>query len=293
MLHHRLLFGPVLILLLVGVVWLDEWLEQVSGWPGLILFPLMAIAAIGASIEMSAMFHARGIASSRRLTIIVVLVGLATSGLLPGSLDESMGAAMACTGATLVMLTSFIFYSRRQTTEGVVASVSATLLTFVYIGLMGGFILVLRRDYSAWVVLAVLLVTKSCDIGAYFTGTAIGRHKLIPWLSPGKTWEGLVGGVATSTLIGMVAAMLVSADSVEVHGIRANVAIWHGAVTGAILGLVGQGGDLMASLLKRDAGVKDSSSILPGFGGVLDVIDSPLLAAPVMYWVLAALHIST
>ncbi|MCA9312162.1 MAG: phosphatidate cytidylyltransferase, partial [Phycisphaerales bacterium] len=224
--------------------------------------------------------------------VLAVIVGLSVSGLVPEEMEELSGVAIACTGAALVLLASFIFYSRGQTTQGVVSSASSTLLVFVYIGLMGGFLLVLRREYSAWLVLGVLLITKSCDIGAYFTGTAIGRHKLIPWLSPGKTWGGLAGGVATSMLLGGLAIWLISVQPAEVHGVRVDLEWWHGALAGAVLGLVGQGGDLMASLLKRDAGVKDASTVLPGFGGVLDVIDSPLLVAPVVYWLLAAAHAS-
>jgi len=127
----------------------------------------------------------------------------------------------------------------------------------------------------------VLLITKSMDIGAYFTGRSIGRHKLIPWLSPGKTWEGLFGGVAVAAAVGAGAASFS-------HHARLDFPVlwWHGAVFGAFLGLIGQAGDLLASLLKRDAGMKDYSQRLLGFGGVLDVIDSPLLVAPIAYWCL-------
>jgi phosphatidate cytidylyltransferase len=123
-----------------------------------------------------------------------------------------------------------------------------------------------------------------CDTGAYFTGRAIGRHKLIVWLSPGKTWEGLIGGVITSSLVGLLFAWLSQrflspGDHVPLH---------LGAIWGCIFGLVGQFGDLMKSLLKRGAGIKDSSSLLPGLGGVLDVLDSPLMVAPVAYWLAAA-----
>ena len=125
---------------------------------------------------------------------------------------------------------------------------------------------------------AVILVTKSCDIGAYFTGMSIGRHKLIAWLSPGKTWEGLVGGMVVAALAG--AFLLRPLLSIE-------ISLPYALLTGALLGLAGQAGDLIASMLKRDAQVKDSGSALPGFGGVIDVIDSPLLAGPVAYWLLA------
>ncbi|MEL7238219.1 MAG: phosphatidate cytidylyltransferase, partial [Planctomycetota bacterium] len=104
------------------------------------------------------------------------------------------------------------------------------------------------------------------------TGKSLGKHKLIPFLSPGKTWEGLAGGVVTAALVG--AACAPGLDLLT---------WWKGAIFGAVIGVVGQAGDLLESLMKRDADVKDSSQLLPGFGGVLDVIDSPLVAAPVAY----------
>jgi phosphatidate cytidylyltransferase len=133
----------------------------------------------------------------------------------------------------------------------------------------------MRQDNHILVLLTVILLTKACDIGAYFVGSAIGKHKLIPWLSPGKSWEGLIGGVALAAILGALAAQL-SFDS-------AGFPVWYGALVGITLGLVGQAGDLLESLLKRSTGVKNSGT-LPGFGGILDLIDSPLLVAPVAYW---------
>jgi len=113
---------------------------------------------------------------------------------------------------------------------------------------------------------------KFTDIGAFFGGRALGKHKLIPWLSPGKTWEGLGFGVLTAAIVGMICAPWIS-----------QLLWWQGLIFGAVIGLVGQAGDLLESLMKRDAQVKDSGQLIPGFGGILDVIDSPLLAAPFAY----------
>jgi phosphatidate cytidylyltransferase len=161
---------------------------------------------------------------------------------------------------------------------GVVASAGGTLLAFVYLGLMSGFLLAIRREHSVWVLAWVILTTKACDIGAYFAGRSLGRHKLISWLSPGKTWEGLAGGLVASAVIGAAGLALVR---------RVEPGLppwWTGFIAGALFGLTGQFGDLIESLFKRDAGIKDASSVLPGFGGVLDVLDSPLMVAPVAYW---------
>ena len=106
---------------------------------------------------------------------------------------------------------------------------------------------------------------------------AFGRRKLIPWLSPGKTWEGLFFGLLTAAAVGAACAPFIDER-------RGYALTWYkAAVFGAIIGGVGQLGDLLESMMKRDAEVKDSGSSLPGFGGILDVTDSPLLAAPFAY----------
>jgi len=164
-----------------------------------------------------------------------------------------------------------------------VGAAGGTLLAYVYLGLMLGFIVAIRREHSGWLLLWVLVATKSCDIGAYFAGRAFGRHKLIVWLSPGKTWEGLAGGVAVSSLVGGLGVYALRAIDPETL-----IGPAFGALAGCVFGLVGQMGDLIASLFKRDAGIKDAGAVLPGFGGVLDVLDSPLLVLPVAYWLIKA-----
>ncbi len=104
----------------------------------------------------------------------------------------------------------------------------------------------------------------------------MGRHKLIPWLSPGKTWEGLFFGLLTAGAMGAVCTRYIDPP-------HYNLPWWKGVIFGAIIGGIGQLGDLLESLMKRDAEVKDSGRLVPGFGGILDIIDSPLLAAPFAY----------
>lgn len=282
MLKHRLLLGPVLIALLVAAVWLDEWLHNAHEvMKGAVLLPILLLAGVGAGVELVSVFKAENVVVSKFVVCASILLGILTSSFTPADLHGVSGIAVACTAAALVLLGSLIYYSRHHNVQGVIASSASTLLAFVYVGLMGGFILLLRKEFNGWALLAVLLITKSMDIGAYFTGRSIGKHKLIPWLSPGKTWEGLFGGIALAAVVGAFAASFS-----DTAGLNFPVLWWHGAVFGACLGLVGQAGDLLASLLKRDAGMKDYSQRLPGFGGVLDVIDSPLLVAPIAYWAL-------
>ncbi len=291
--RSRLLLGPVFVLALIGLIWLDEWFDTVplgplasrlfldrsTPPPGVLIFIVCMIVSVLASRELAAIMRARGIRATKRALTSAALSGLVVSCLVPSELPSTVAVAVVSSAAMLVLIGSIAFHSRDRTVEGAVAAAGGTLLSFVYLGLMFGFVLAIRREHSAWVLLWVLLTTKSCDIGAYFTGVSIGRHKLIVWLSPGKTWEGLFGGVAMAALIGGLGMWL----------LRATVdsgapAAWIGAAAGAVFGLVGQLGDLVASLFKRDAGLKDASRLLPGFGGVLDVLDSPLLTAPVAYW---------
>lgn len=127
------------------------------------------------------------------------------------------------------------------------------------------------RSFSPWYLVMMLLVTSAADIGAYFTGRAIGRHKLAPQVSPGKTWEGVAGGIALVTLVAAVAAR------------------WLPVATGPFIllcicvALLSVVGDLSESLFKRQAGIKDSGSLFPGHGGVLDRVDSLTAAAP-LFW---------
>lgn len=297
MLRYRLLLDPVLIAALIGVFWADAAIEgaaipsflraiflgREAFPPGVAMFAFALLISPLASFELVAILRANSINASKRATWFATVLGLLVSCTIPTDITGSLGAAIVASVAAFVLVGSLIFYSRKKTVEGVVAAAGGTLFAFAYLGLLFGFLLAIRREHSAWVVLAVLLMTKSCDIGAYFTGRAIGRHKLIPWLSPGKTWEGLGGGVALATALGVLGAYLAHRASW-----LPPYPLWQGALMGATLALVGQAGDLLASLLKRDAGIKDSSKALPGFGGVLDVIDSPLLAGPAAFWLLTA-----
>ena len=140
---------------------------------------------------------------------------------------------------------------------------------------MGGHVGVTGRA----LILYLVLVVKSTDVGAYFVGRLIGRHKLFPRISPAKTWEGFVGGtvVALLTSIGCVAAVGGRLGTVS-------ISLGDAAVLGVLLAMVGTVGDMFESLLKRAAGAKDSGTTIPGMGGLLDVLDSLLFGAPVLYF---------
>lgn len=285
----RVLMGPVLIALLVGALLLDRALEGMTIllWAsrsltiprGAVLFLIGAGLATWGARELAVILKDKGIEASKRILTLAALVGLLVSCVVPETLSAPDAVAVVSTAAVVVLLSALAYYSRHRNPQGIVAATGGVLLAFVYLGLMFGFYLAIRRHVSIWVLLWVLLVTKSCDIGAYFTGKAVGRHKLIPWLSPGKTWEGLMGGMAFAGVVGVLGLRALSAWAGEA------VPNWlWGALVGVTFALVGQAGDLIMSLFKRDAGIKDSGKSLPGYGGILDVLDSPMLVAPLAYW---------
>lgn len=288
------MLGPVLIAAMILISWLDGLVEgaaipaglhtflgRESAPPGVVIGIAISGLIVAASLELTRIFRANSIAASSTLTAAVALLGFAISTIAP-AFAPSVAGPIVATACVAALLASMLHHTRDKTVEGAIAAAGATLFSFVYLGVLFSFFMLIRQQHSAWVVLGVLLVIKSCDIGAYFTGMALGRRKLIPWLSPGKTWEGLIGGVITAGAIAALLAAVAPQDS-------ANLTVTQAAIAGVIFGLVGQAGDLAASLLKRDAGIKDSSRVLPGFGGVLDVIDSPLLVAPIAFWLLHSL----
>ncbi len=184
-------------------------------------------------------------------------------------------------------LTFFLQAVRRGTERTMVNLATSTFIIF-YCGGLAGFLTKLRMEVGGPLGIALLvytiLVVKMTDTGAYFTGRLLGRNKMVPWLSPKKTWEGFVGGLVTAIAVAILvgfwlqAAGFRSRDDVEF-----TPSILVLASFGLLMGLFSVAGDLSASLLKRDAEVKDSGT-LPGLGGVLDVLDSPLMAAPVAWF---------
>lgn len=279
MLRQRLVTGPLLIALVLGLVWLDERIVEPRG---VLLFAAAALLVLLMAIELAALAAASGIAVRRATMVAAPLVAFAAVG-LPASLRPvEDSAAILASVFVAICAAAFVDQARTKRIEGGFAAIGAVLLAAIYAGVLLGFWMLVRAEHSAWVVLGAILTVKSCDIGAYFTGLTIGRHRLIPWLSPKKTWEGLIGGMATAGAVGAGMALLSTRlpDAVD------HVPWWLGLAGGLLLGVVGQLGDLGESLLKRGAGAKDSGSLLPGMGGVLDVLDSPLVAGPVVFWLL-------
>ncbi|MEM9373225.1 MAG: phosphatidate cytidylyltransferase [Planctomycetota bacterium] len=294
MLKHRLTFGPIMILLLAFAAWLDQWLDGVGtpGWlestglvgetlpPAIVVGALVFLVAGAGAREVARILRAKGVLIWTKPAVLVALAGAGLMGFGGHGTDPTESLGLVGLGVMGVFALGLVYGIRGRDTDGAMAVGSGVLALHVYMGIMPGFVILLRREHDIWVLIWVLACVKSCDIGAYFTGTTIGKNKLIPWLSPGKTWEGLAGGMATAGLVGGLGAWWLASA-----GVAAPPPIV-GAAMGVLFGGLGQAGDLLASLLKRDAGVKDSGTALPGFGGVLDLIDSPIFVAPIAYWLL-------
>jgi phosphatidate cytidylyltransferase len=174
-------------------------------------------------------------------------------------------------------------FASRSNTAGIEA-ISVTLFGLMYVPWLLNFIQKINffpfaggdRWSGPFYVLYFILVTKFSDTGAYVFGSLFGKHKIIPRISPGKTWEGFAGGVFASTAASVIFAKLAGPK-------LAGMTLFHSVVLGILLSIAAVIGDLIESLFKREAGVKDSGTRFPGIGGILDLLDSLLFNAPLMY----------
>ena len=162
--------------------------------------------------------------------------------------------------------------------DKMIGAAGVTLLGVLYVVLLGGHLVAVRTGFlhplSADLLSFFFLVIMGSDTGAYYTGRSLGRHKLAPQISPGKTWEGAVGGMVTSLLMAALAH----------YWFFRELPLKWALPLSALMNVLGVLGDLTESALKRSAGAKDAAQILPGHGGLLDRLDSLLFNAPVIYY---------
>lgn len=306
----RLILGVVFIAALVGLCWADVALAH----PGWVLLPVAVALSALAADELCSLAGQRGLLPQWATTLALTAAIVASGGVvvywpLGGTaypVDCSIGKLgwpLATTG--VAMMLAFVVEMRRYRAPGEsIANLAAAALSFVYVGVFLSLLVQLRllgdaialaqpvaheltqvrpaahRAAGLLPLVSLVAVVKACDIGAYTFGRLFGRHKMSPVISPGKTLEGAAGGVALAAAASY--ATLWSMGSEEaVRGVG-----W--LVYGVVVGITGMFGDLAESLLKRDARQKDSSRWMPGFGGVLDILDSILFAAPVAYLLWAA-----
>jgi phosphatidate cytidylyltransferase len=300
MLGTRLLVGFSMVGFMVALLCADEWLA-----PWFPFWFLLAVVALGAAaLELVELLGAIGVRPSGN-TVFGGVLALVVANWLPHLLDRfgiSPGDSAVATyydpmdpvsalswplmTYVAVVMAAFVVRSVQFPEPGsTMATIAGTVLVVAYVGLLGSFIIQLRwfeGPYHGVLPIVFLIATaKGADTGAFTAGRLAGRHKLWPRLSPNKTIEGALGGLVA----GVAAALIVAALARLV--LRVPTLDWPAAAGfGVVVGLVAQLGDLMESMIKRDCARKDASDAVPGFGGVLDVLDSLLFAAPVAfgYW---------
>jgi phosphatidate cytidylyltransferase len=278
MLSTRLLVGSVLVALTVGMLVADQHLAP---W-----FPFLFVFVIGLSLaacrELVVLLGA-----NRRPQIAVSYLGVLLLGLANWlvHLLNPQGDPWPWVLAILTGLVGAVFLYEMALFEGSGRSVermAVTLWIVLYIGLLPCFFAQLRWLYpgnaaSGSVALALaIFVPKGCDIGAYFSGRLLGRHRMTPVLSPKKTWEGAGGGLIAAVLAAAAIDRLGPAPLLQENWL---LEIGFGLTVGA----AGMLGDLAESLIKRDCQTKDASHAVPGFGGVLDVVGAVIFAAAPAY----------
>jgi phosphatidate cytidylyltransferase len=248
---------------------LAVWITILGGKP----FALLAAAAGAvAAGELVLMFASLGAGEALGIGVAGAIPLMAAYGESGDLLPGWSGLALAC--ATVVLLAVFLF--RRGPLEAVPRSISVVAFSWLYCGLLLASVVGLRLRFGvAWVILA-FVVTWGNDTFAYFTGHALGKHKLYERISPKKTWEGFVGGAVGSVVGALVTRLLLPSLGAELPIGTAVVLGLGGAVLGPL-------GDLAESMVKRAAGVKDSGKIIPGHGGLLDRIDALLFVSPWVY----------
>lgn len=212
--------------------------------------------------------------SGVRLTFVPLLAGLL--GMLLGGYFGGPLVLVAALGLTTLLI---CFWRLSGGRSGYVRDITASVFVALYVPFLAAFaLLLLKPEDGAARVLVFVAVTVASDLGGYAAGVLFGRHKLVPTISPGKTWEGLAGSTFACLAVG-VAGVLLLLDG----------AWWAGAALGLVVTVTATLGDLVESMLKRDLDLKDMGSLLPGHGGVMDRLDSLLPSALAAWLVLTFL----
>lgn len=256
----RLLVAAVGLPAVLGLVWLGGW------W----LWLLAVVAGLVALHELYGM---------ARALRPLVLAGYA--GLVLTLLGAQLGGPIWILGGFLTTLAlAFVLKGISDTRQSLTVAVATTVLGVTWVGLGLAYILLLRDlpEHGRLAIFTVLLAVFAADTLAYATGRLVGRHKLAPVISPGKTWEGLFASTVTAILVSFFALY---------H--QNFLTVGEALVLGAVIAVAAPVGDLFESAIKRDLGVKDSGRILAAHGGVLDRLDAHLFAAVAAYYTILAL----
>ena len=271
----RVLSALVLLPVVLGTIWFLPW------WGTLIFAQIAAVLAFSEYRHLAEKLGASVSAGTGGIAVALACLEVAVADRsFGGVVENGVLQTVVANQLHVLFLTAMIVVGGMSVARGrpgptALADAAATMFAPIYIGLPLGALVAIRADWSGgsrealMLLLAVIVVSDSAQ---YYTGRAFGRRPLSPQISPKKTVEGAIGGVVFGTLAMAAGGSFVFATP-----------IWLLAILGAAIALLGIVGDLFESLLKRSAGVKDSSNLIPGHGGVLDRIDSWLFAAPVYY----------
>jgi phosphatidate cytidylyltransferase len=257
----RIVVAVGLLPAVLGLVWLGGW------W----------VVALGAVAGVIALHEYFGMIRELRPVALAGFAGfaLALLGVQLGGIEWMLGGFLA----TLALAFGLFLVSRTRSSATV--AVGATVLGAGWIGLGLGHLILLRGlpEHGQLAAFTVIIAVFAADTAAYFTGRLVGRHRMAPTLSPGKTWEGFVAGTATAVFVSFVALYRTG----FVDG-------WRSIALGFVIALTAALGDLFESALKRDMHVKDSGSLLAGHGGMLDRIDALLFAGIASYYAILTLQ---
>lgn len=278
----RRLFSSV-VLWTVVILALFSGNKLVSDWFFLLIMTVLAVTGL---LEFYNMVEKRGLVCFKGWGIFGgVLLMASTFFYVSGYLGPKEAPSKAGDFETSILVIFVLGlcvkqFTSKTNTAGILA-ISTTLFGLMYVPWLLNFVQKINyfpriNDNGHWYVLYFILVTKFSDLGAYVTGSLIGKHKMIPRISPGKTWEGFGGAVVITTGVSLA---FVHFAGDRLPGMN----LMHATILGVVLSIAAVIGDLIESLFKRESGVKDSGAFFPGIGGILDLLDSILFNAPLMY----------
>ncbi len=283
MLKQRIVSGVLLGAVVVAVA---NYLPSPACW-----LLLVVIAAL-AQYEFYAMLDKAGLPVFRVVGMLSGAAVISATFWTIGPSPEQLAAGYRWENLVILATVMFVFIRQfpQKNNKQPIITMAVTLLGVWYVAFLLNY---LTRLAFGWrddglvhtvgptgrmMVLYLVAVVKISDVGAFFTGRSLGRHKLFPRLSPKKTWEGLIGGIVSSVVMSLLFFWLTDGALGKVQ-----FGLHDALILGLVLPVVGVLGDLFESLLKRAADIKDSGSLIPGMGGVLDVLDSLLFGAPLLY----------
>ena len=276
------------------------WILTMCYLPGIVILVVLMAMSVLCQREFYGMMKQRGLEVEDHLGVAAGVIWLAMVYVYPPKVLETMkwGGEL---GALIIAIFIFMVLTRVMfsSKSGKPAErVGVTLLGFFYLPFMLSYFIRVAQwgavksceipECRTGIFLAafVAVVVKLGDVAAFGVGTACGKHKMCPSISPKKSWEGLAGGLTASVLASVGIAMLARRFELVHGGLLESVSLWTAAALGLVLGLTGVIGDLFESMFKRSAEIKDSAGLLPGMGGILDMFDSLIFTPAVMYWFL-------